>query len=176
MRKTMLALTIGASVLSIPAFAQVQLGGVGQAGVHVGAGLPVGAAVQDSARTLDQAGMRAGDTARAAGRRTGHAAHRAMRRSGTTVGGDAAVDADASTRAGGADARAGIGLNTAATAGQAGESGRGVGGQVRDAAHSAIQATDRTAGSVGDAVRSAAAGASAGADARVSAEGGAHDH
>ncbi|MDE2271056.1 MAG: hypothetical protein KGJ94_03605, partial [Xanthomonadaceae bacterium] len=49
----------------------------------------------------------------------------------------------------------------------AGEAGRGVGGTVRDAAHSAIQSTDRTAGSVGNAVN----GINASGNAEVSASG-----
>lgn len=176
MRKTLLALTIGASVLAIPAFAQVHLGGAAQTGLHAGASLPAGAAVQDTMRTMGQAGTRASDTVREAGRRTRHTTRRAMRRSGSAVSGDADIDANASARTSGPGAHAGIGLNTAATAGKAGENGQGVGGDVRDTAHSAIQAADRTAGSVGDTVRSAAAGTSAGADARVNAEGSSHGH
>ncbi|MDE2226297.1 MAG: hypothetical protein KGJ46_13580, partial [Xanthomonadaceae bacterium] len=67
--------------------------------------------------------------------------------SGSAAGGSANGNGSA-----GMSSMAGGGLNTADAAGKAGEAGRGVGGTVRDAAHSAIQSTDRTAGSVGNAV------------------------
>jgi hypothetical protein len=61
--------------------------------------------------------------------------------------------------------KAGAGLNTAAEAGKAGDAGRGFGGTVRGAANSAVQSTDRTAGSVGSAVNSVNASGNADASA-----------
>lgn len=180
MRKTMLALVIGATVLGAPAFAQVNLGGAVQAGAHAGGSLPVGGAMHDTMRTTDQLGRRAGDSAREIGQRARHTTHRTadqatsvVRRHGdvdTDVNADASAHAGMAGTDGGAHAGAGTGgvnagggLDTAGTAGRAGEAGRALGGQVRDSAHSAIQSTDRTAGSVGDAVKSTATSGTHGA-------------
>ncbi|HUG50315.1 MAG TPA: hypothetical protein VLZ78_04885 [Terrimesophilobacter sp.] len=166
MHKTMFAaLIVGASALSVPAFAQVKLGATGQAGARVNAG----AVAQDSMRTANQVGARATDTAhdttRMVDRKARHTTHEVVNKTRSTVDdngkADASANANASTRtdAAGANAHveAGAGLDTAATAGKAGEAGNGVGGEVRQAAHSAIQSTDRTAGSVGDAVNGTSA-------------------
>jgi hypothetical protein len=179
MHKTMLAaFIVGASALTIPAFAQVNLGGAGQAGARVNAG----AAPHDTMHTADQVGAHAADTTRTIGHKAGHTTHKVVDKTKSAVNengkADAGVNANASTRADAADANgeananvnAGAGLDTAATAGKAGEAGNGVGGDVRQAAHSAIQSTDRTAGSVGDAVSNTSASGAVKADTKTSSD------
>ncbi len=183
MHKTMLAaLIVGASALSVPAFAQVKIGAAGQAGAHVNAG----AVAQDSMRTANQVGARATDTTRdttrMVDRKARHTTHKVVDKTQSTVNDngkvDASVNADGSTRADAAGANgeanahvnAGAGLDTAATAGKAGEAGNGVGGEVRQAAHSAIQSTDRTAGSVGDAVNGTSASGAVKAETKASGD------
>jgi hypothetical protein len=183
MHKTMLAaLIVGASALSIPAFAQVHLGGAGQAGARVNAG----AAVPGAMHAADTTGMRAAQNLPRVDHRAKHTTHKIGDKTRSTVDdhGSANANADGSMNGGTAHTNAGAnanvdtgaGIDTANTAGKAGAAGRGVGGDVRDTAHSAIQATDRTAGSVGDAVKQTATGQSVGADAKVDAKAAAHGH
>ncbi|MFC5436314.1 hypothetical protein ACFPME_07080 [Rhodanobacter umsongensis] len=177
MHKTILAtLVIGASTLSIPAFAQVNLGGAAQ----VGAGVNTGAVVPHTIHSIDHAGAQA---TQRAGHKARHLTHKAVDSTRSTVNGSGRATAGGSADAGAGHAHAGAnanidtgaGVDTANTAGQAGAAGHGVGGEVRDAAHSAIRATDRSAGAVGDAVRQTAAGQSVEADAKVNANA-AHGH
>lgn len=183
MHKTMLAaLIVGASALTIPAFAQVNLGGAGQVGAHVSAG----AAVHDTMHATDQVDAKAVDTTRTIGHKARHATHKVADKAKSEVNengkANASVNANASTKTdaaganGEADANvnAGAGLDTAATAGKAGEAGKGVGGEVRNAAHSAIQSTHRTAGSVGNAVKDTSASGAVDADAKASGEANGH--
>jgi hypothetical protein len=158
MRKTLFAASIAAAcALAAPAFAQVHLGGVGQAAGNLGVGArqtlpnPVPPAMQ----TAQQMGRQSDRFTR----RTTHKVRDAADRSThARAGADASQQAgiSATTPAGdaqaGGSAHAAVGLNTAAAAGQAGELGRGVGGSVRNTANSAVQSTSRTAGSVGSVV------------------------
>jgi hypothetical protein len=181
MHKTMLAaLIVATSALSIPAFAQVHVGGVVGGAGHVGAGVNAGAAMPSAMHTADQTIDQANQTMRRADRQTKHMTHKAVdqTRSAITDNGSANAGTNASGSAGastgdthaGANVDTGAGIDTANTAGKAGEAGQGVGGAVRDTAHSAIQATDRTAGSVGTAVKQTATEQSVGADAKVDAK------
>jgi hypothetical protein len=181
MHKTMLAaLIVATSALSIPAFAQVHVGGVVGGAGHVGAGVNAGTAMPSAMHTADQTIDQANQTMRRADRQTKHMTHKAVdqTRSAITDNGSANAGMNASGSAGastgdthaGANVDTGAGIDTANTAGKAGEAGQGVGGAVRDTAHSAIQATDRTAGSVGTAVKQTATEQSVGADAKVDAK------
>ncbi len=187
MHKTLLAaFIVGASALTIPAFAQVNLGGAGQVGARVNAG----AVAHDTMRTADQAGARAADTTRTVNHKARHTTHHVVDKTKSTVDENGNVDANmhasASPKANAAGANgdananvdagagAGAGLDTAATAGKAGAAGQGVGGEVRDSAHSAIQSTDRSAGSVGAAVNNTSASGAADANTKAGAE--AHGH
>jgi len=185
MHKTMLAaLVVAASAFTIPAFAQVDLGG----SAHVGAGVNAGAAVPSAVHAVDQTGAQATQTLRRADHQAKHITHKAVDKTRSTVtdndSANAGVNAGGSVGAGTGDTHAdananvdaGAGIDTANTAGKAGAAGQGVGGEVRDAAHSAIQATDRTAGSVGDAVKQTATGQSVGANAKVDAKATTHGH
>lgn len=182
MHKTILAaLIVGAGALSIPALAQVNLGGAAQ----VGAGVNTGAVVPNTMHAVDQTGAQ---TVHRVGHETRHLTHKAVDKTRSTVNNNgsanAGVNADGSAGAGAgnthADASANVdadaGIDTANTAGKAGAAGQGLGGDVRDTAHSAIQATDRSAGSVGDAVKQTATGQSVGADAKVDAKAATHGH
>ncbi len=170
MRKTMLSvLVIGASVFTASAFAQAHLGGAAQVGAsaHVGAAAPsalhaVGQTTAQTERRLQRTDSRlkrhtrkAVDTSRSS---TDDHADADANANGTIGAGADDSHADAN-----ANVEAGAGLDTAATAGKAGEMGQGVGGDVRDAAHTAIQSTDRAAGSVGDAVKGVNASGNVGA-------------
>jgi hypothetical protein len=104
--------------------------------------------------------------ARHATRRTTDRADRTLDRHGRIV-----VDAGASGSAG---ARAGI--DAARAADRAGSTTRGIGDQVSDSAHAAIDSADRTAGSVGHAARRTATGSSLGAETRVRAKADGHGH
>ncbi|MHB1272929.1 MAG: hypothetical protein ACYCZD_09215 [Rhodanobacter sp.] len=187
MHKTMLAAFItAATVLSVPAFAQVHLGGaIGGAG-QIGASVPAGDTLPSAMHTVDQVGSRAGNTMSRADQQIRHTASRTAgkTRAAASNGGQASasLDANASAHASAAgtngDANASMdksaGLDTAALAGQAGQAGqagRGVGGEVRDAAHSAIQSSDRTAGSVGDAMKGINASGNANGSANANASG-----
>lgn len=185
MHKTMLAaLIVATSALSIPAFAQVNLGGA----AHLGAGVNAGAAVPSAMHTVDQTGAQATQTLRRVDHQTRHMTHKAVDKTRSTVtnngSANAGVNAGGSAGAGAGDTHAdananvdaGAGIDTANTAGKVGAAGQGVGGDVRDAAHSAIQATDRTAGSVGDAIKQTATSQSVGADAKVDAKAATHGH
>ena len=182
MHKTMLAAFItAAAVLSVPAFAQVHLGGaVGGAG-QIGAGVPAGGTLPSAMHTIDQVGSHTGNTMSRVDQQTRHRTRKTINkaRSAAIDNGqaNASLDAHASAHASAASANGGAnasadksaGLDTAALAGQA---GRGVGGEVRDAAHSAIQSSDRTAGSVGDAVKGINASGNANANGDASSNGG----
>jgi len=167
MRKTMLSvLVIGASVFTASAFAQANLG----AAARVGGGAHVSA--PGAMHTADQATMRTERSLQRTDSRLKHHARKTVDKTHSTVGNHANANANAnasgSLDAGdshadaNANVDAGAGLDTAATAGKAGEMGQGVGGDVRDAAHSAIQSSDRTAGAVGDAVKDVNASGHAG--------------
>jgi hypothetical protein len=180
MRKSMLsALVLGTSVLAMPAFAQVSLGGAAQVGAGVHAGSAVPGAVHDVA---GQATAQTERTLHRVGSHAKHKAHKVAGKSASTANDAADANASGTAGAGAGDSHAnanarvdaGEGLDTAATAGKAGDMGHGVGGEVRDAAHSAIQSTDRAAGSVGDAVKGLNAGASGNASGNVNAN--AHGH
>jgi hypothetical protein len=127
----------------------------------------------------DQTGMRATQAVHRTDQRARRVAHRTADRS---VGANANVDAAGSMNGAmphtnaGANVDIGAGVNTTNAAGNVGIPGQGVGGDVRDTAHSAIRATDRRAGSVGKAVRQTATGRSVGADAKVDAAAAAHGH
>lgn len=182
MRKTLLAALIGASVFAVlPALAQVRLGGAGQ----VGAGATAAGRGTVGA-VAGPAGIRAGDALQRADRRTRRAADQATGRSHRPLdrrgGAEANLDAQGSAAAGGrhahahAGVRAGAGVDAGAAADHASGAARGIGGQVSDSAHAAIDGTGRTAGSVGDAVRRTATGRSVGADAEVRARTGGRGH
>lgn len=168
------ALIVGTSALSIPAFAQVHLGGAAQ----VGAGANAAAAVPGAMHAADQTGMRANQTLHRVDQRARHVTHRTIGKARPAVD-NANVDAAASVNGGmantGAGANVDIGAGVSAT-NAAGNVGLPGGVDVRDAAHSAMGASDRSAGSVGDAVRQTATGQSVGADARVRAAAAAHGH
>ncbi|EIL96594.1 hypothetical protein [Rhodanobacter thiooxydans] len=162
MRKTMLsALVIGASVFTVSAFAQANLGGA----ARVDAGVHAGAAAPGVMHAADQATTRTEQTLQRGSSHVKHQTRKAADKTRSTVDDNASANTNAKANGAiGADAgdshadahanvNAGAGLDTAATAGKAAEMGQGVGGEVRDAAHSAIQSTDRAAGSVGDAVK-----------------------
>ncbi|EIL93961.1 hypothetical protein [Rhodanobacter spathiphylli] len=162
MRKTMLsALIIGASVFTASAFAQASLGGA----AHIGAGAHLGAAAPGAMHAVGQTTAQTEQTLHRTGSHAEHRTRRAVERARSTVNDQADANANANANAtigaGAGDSHAGAnanvdtgaGLDTAATAGRAGEMGQGVGGDVRDTAHSAIHSTDRAAGSVGDAVQ-----------------------
>ena len=172
MRKTMLSvLVIGASVFTASAFAQAHLGGAAQ----VGASAHVGAAAPSALHAVDQTSMQTERNLQ----RTDSRLKRHTRKTRSTVNdhanANANADANGAVGVGAGDAHAnvdaGAGLDTAASAGKAGEMGRGVGGEVRDAAHTAIQSTDRAAGAVGDAVQGVNASGNAGASGNAHAHG-----
>ncbi|MDE2307394.1 MAG: hypothetical protein KGJ97_03765 [Xanthomonadaceae bacterium] len=181
MHKTMFAAFItAAAALSVPAFAQVHLGGaIGGAG-QIGAGVPAGGTLPNAVHAVDQVGSRADDAMSRIDQQARRTTRKTIRKARSAATGDsqanASLDAHASAHAhaAGANASAGKsgGLDTAALAGKAGEKGRGVGGEVRNAAHSAIQSSDRTAGSVGDAVKGINASGNANGNASGSADAG----
>ncbi|AGG87524.1 hypothetical protein [Rhodanobacter denitrificans] len=181
MRKTMLSvLVIGASVFTASAFAQAHLGGAAQ----VGASAHVGAAAPSALHAVDQTTAQTERRLQRTDSRLKRHTRKAVDTSRSSTDDHADADADANangTIGAGADdshadananVEAGAGLDTAATAGKAGEMGQGVGGDVRDAAHTAIQSTDRAAGSVGDAVK----GVNASGNAGVSGNANTHGH
>jgi hypothetical protein len=186
MRKTLLAAFIGASVVALPAFAQVSLGGAGRVGAGVTAS--PGSTLNGAMRAPGQVGMQAGQDLRRTDRQLRHSTRQASERTRSTL--DRHGRADLDTRVNGAadadahgnrlHANAGVeanaGVDAGAAAARAGSTGRGVGGQVRDSAHTAIDSADRSAGSVGDAVRQTATGSSVGADANVRARADEHGH
>jgi len=189
MHKTMLAAFItAATVLSVPAFAQAHLGGaVGGAG-QIGAGVTAGGALPGAMHTVDQVGNRASDMMGQTDHRIRRTTRNAVRRTRSTATANgqanAGMDANASAHASAAGANGNAnasadksaGLDTAALAGKAGQEGRGVGGEVRDAAHSAIQSSDRTAGSVGDAVKGINASGNASGSANANGNGNARSN
>lgn len=176
MRKTMLtALVLGASVFTASAFAQASLGGAAQ----VGAGVHAGAAAPSAMHTVGQTTAQTEQTLHRANSHVKHATHKVADKTASTVNDDANANANGTIGAGAGDSHAnananvdaGEGLDTADTAGKAGDKGQGVGGEVRDAAHSAIQSTDRTAGSVGNAVKDINASGNVGASGNANAHG-----
>jgi hypothetical protein len=185
MRKTMLsALVIGASVFTVSAFAQANLGGA----ARVGAGAHVGAAAPSAMHTVGQTTAQTEQTLHRTDSHVKRHTRKAVDKTRSTVNDHANANANANANgtigAGAGDSHAGAnanvdtgtGLDTAATAGKAGDMGQGVGGDVRDAAHSAIQSTDRSAGSVGNAVQQTATGQSVGAGVKADASAHAHGH
>lgn len=173
MRKTMLSiLVLGASVFTASAFAQAHLGGAAQ----LGGGAHVGASAPAAMHAVDQTAMQ---TQRSLQRTDSHVQHHSRKiRSTVNDHANANANAHASGAIGVGDSHAhanvdaGAGLDTAASAGKAGAMGQGVGGEVRDAAHTAIQSTDRAAGSVGDAVQ----GVNASGNAQVSGNASSRGH
>lgn len=185
MRKIVLsALVLGASVLTASAFAQVNLGGAAQ----VGADVHAGAAIPDAMHAAGQTTAQTEQTLHRAGSHMKHKAHKVADKTASTANDNTDTNANANANgaigAGAGDSHAsananvdaGEGIDTAATAGKAGDMGRGVGGDVRDAAHSAIQSTDRAAGSVGDAVKGLNASGNAGASGKASGNANANAH
>ncbi len=185
MHKTMLAaLIVGASTLSIPAFAQVNLGAAAQ----VGAGVNTGAVVPNTMHSVDQTGAQTTQRLHRADRNAKRMTHRAADHTRSAM--DHSGNADASLRTGSSidagrsnthasattGARVDAHMHPGAAANQTGQTGQRMGDQASDAAHSTIQATDRTAGSVGDAVNQTTTGQSVGADAKVDASAAAHGH
>lgn len=183
MHKTMLAaLIVATSALSIPAFAQVHVGGVGHVGAGVNAGAAMPGAMPNAMHAVDQTESQTTQTLRRTDHRTKHMTHKAVSQTRSTLTDSdsvhAGMNASGSAGAGAGDTHAGAhanvdtgaGINTADTVGKAGEAGQGAGGAVRDTAHSAIQSADRTAGSVGTAVKQTATEQSVGADAKVDAK------
>ncbi len=177
MRKTMLSvLVIGASVFTASAFAQAHLGG----GTRADAGIRAGVAAPGAIHAADQATTQTERTLHRSSSHVKQHARKTVDKTRSDIDDHAGTDADANDtiEAGAGDAHAdanadaGEGLDTAANAGKAGEMGRGVGGEVRDDAHAAIQSTDRAAGSIGDAVR----GVNASGNAHVSGNAHAHGH
>lgn len=187
MHKTMLAaLIVAASALTIPAFAQVNLGGATQ----VGAGVNAGAAVPNAMHTVDQTGAQTMQTLHRADHKAKRMTHKAVDTTRATAkksgSADVGVNANSSVSSGadstnaGADTHAQGGAsvdNVAATAfNQASRTGQSIGDQASDAAHSAVQTTGNTAGSVSNTVNQTATGQSVGADAKVNAKVATHGH
>lgn len=197
MRKTLLASIVCASVFAIPAFAQVSLGGAAQVSTHAGAGLPLGAPVHDGMDMAHQTGNRATNGVQSIDRRARHTSHHVVHQTATSARRDdhVATHASASANAGTSNAHADAALDssdagrdvrdatrpaiqaTDHTAGTVGDAARGAGWDVRNATHAAIRSTDRTAGSVGEAAHDAATGNNAvNADADVKAKASVHGH
>lgn len=185
MHKTMLtALLVGASVFTVSAFAQVHVGGA----ARIGGGAQMGAAAPSTMQALGQATAQTARTAQSTDSQLKRHTRRTTDETRATVNDHANTHANANANgtigAGAGDMHAGAnanvdtgaGLDTAATAGKAGAMGQGVGGEVRDAAHTAIQSTDRTAGSVGDAVQSTSNGQPADAAVKANAKAGVRGH
>lgn len=187
MRKTLLAAFISASVFALPAFAQVRLGGAGHlgGGVTGGAGGTLNGAMRGPGQlgapvpppSLQQARRHAHHTAAKA---TGDA-HSTLERHGkahvdTAAGGTAHADTGSTRAHANADVDAGADVDAPPAADRATGSGRGVGDQVSDTAHSASDSTERSAGTVGDAVKRSATEESVGADTKVRAKADAHGH
>jgi hypothetical protein len=131
MRKTMLsALVIGASVFTVSAFAQANLGGA----ARVGAGAHVGAAAPSAMHTVGQATAQTVQTLHRTDSHVKHRARRAVEKTRSTVNDHANANANAggTIGAGAGDSHAGAnanvdtgaGLDTAATAGKAGDMGQ----------------------------------------------------
>lgn len=181
MRKTLLAVLVGASVFGLPALAQVRLGGAGHVGGSVASGASHGAM-----RAPDPLGAPAAPDLPQTRHHVSHATGRAAGRAHSPLpphpntdaeaGSSAHVDAGHTHAQANADVDAGARVDAAAAADRASGTARGVGDGVSDTAHSAVGATDRTAGSVSDAVRPVATGRSVGADAKVRAKADAHGH
>lgn len=175
MRKTLIATILAATcALSIPAFAQVAVGGAGR----IGAGVQAGGLTHGAVQAADHAGMQADRTLRHTARHARHAAHKAKGAVQSNGHAQAGADLGASTHAGAGgmnggasvDAHANTGLDTSAAAGKAGEAGRGVGSEVRDTTHDVLQSGGHAAGAVGDAVKGINASGSASAGGQAGAE------
>lgn len=184
MHKTMLAaLIVATSALSIPAFAQVNLGGAAQVGAGVNAGAVV-PPVPNAMHTVNQTGAQATQTLHRADQRAKRMTHKAVDTTRSTVNNagsaDAGVNADSSMSAGntnaGANTNAHAGVDAGAAASQATQTGQSIGDQASDTAHSAIQTTGNTAGSLGNTVNQTATGQSVDAAAKVNAKAATHGH
>lgn len=162
MRKILLAsLVASASALSVPAFAQLNLGGAAQ----VEGGAQVSAPVRGTLQTVDRVGMRADHAARQG---VDHARRTSQRASAATDGVHANADvhahANTSPRAEtagsavrtNADVDARAELNPSATTHRAGDAAREVSGRARNATRSTLRSIDHTAGRTGTAARDAA--------------------
>lgn len=166
MRKTVIATIVATSfALSIPAFAQVAVGGSGRLGV----GVHTGGLTHSAMQATEHTGMQADQTLQHTTRHVRHAGHRAENAVDSRNHARMNAHTNASIHAGAAGTNAhtsanmGAGLDTSAAAGKAGEAGRGVGGQVRDTTHQVLQSGEHTAGAVGDAVKGIHASGSASA-------------
>jgi hypothetical protein len=175
MRKTMLSiLVLGASVFTASAFAQAHLGGAAQ----LGGGAHVGASAPAATHAVDQTAMQAQRSLQRTDSRLKHHSRKIRSTVNDHANANANAHASGAIGVGAGDSHAhanvdaGAGLDTAASAGKAGAMGQGVGGEVRDAAHTAIQSTDRAAGSVGDAVQ----GVNASGNAQVSGNASSRGH
>jgi hypothetical protein len=183
MRKTMLtALFVGASVFTVSAFAQAHLGGAARIGGGAHMGAPAPTAMQAVGQTTAQTAQTLHRTDTQLQRHTRKATDKTRSTVDDHANANANADGTVGAGAGAAPAGAnagvdtGAGLDTAATAGKAGEMGQGVGGEVREAAHTAIQSTERTAGSVGDAVQQTNNGQAADASLKANAKAGVRGH
>ena len=186
MRKTLLAAFISASVFALPAFAQVSLSGAG----HLGGGVTGGAggALNGAMRGPAQLGAPTPPGLQQTRHHVRHTvdkttgdAHSTLERHGkvhadTDASGAARADAGDTHAHANAGVDADADVNSAAAADRASGSARGVGDQVSDTAHSAINSTERSAGTVGDAVHRSATESSVGADTKVRAKADAHGH
>lgn len=185
MRKTMLAtLFIGASVLSISAFAQVNLGGTAQ----VGAGVHAGDAVQDTMHSVDRTGTRAHQTLHRAGDHARQTTHKANESTRSAVrhdrSADARVNASHSARVHADDHRADANanldtrahVNSRAASDRAEDAGRATGTALRHTTHSAARATGRAAGSADGAMNQGTSGRSVDAHATLDAKAAARGH
>ncbi len=182
MHKTLLAaLIVGASALSVPAFAQVNLGGDAQ----VGAGATTGAVVPHAMQPINQTRAQTAQTLHRADRQTKRMTHTTADRTRSAIDHNGHANAGVAT---GDSIDAGTGnTHTSATTGArvaagvdagaaANQTGRRIGHQARDTTHAAMQTTDRAAGSAGDAVNQTSSGQSVDADANVRAKAAAHGH
>lgn len=157
MNKTMLAaLIVGASALSVPALAQVNLGG----GAQVGAAANTGAVVPGAVHAVDQTGSQATQAVHRADSKARHISHRAADRTRSTMDRDGKADAhvgmSGSVDAGKGNPHAGAHAGTrvdasvdaGATSGEAIQAGQEAGERASDATHSALRRTGEQAGSV----------------------------
>ncbi|MEY2150120.1 MULTISPECIES: hypothetical protein [Rhodanobacter] len=166
MRKTVIATIVATSfALSIPAFAQVAVGGGGRLGV----GVQTGGLTHSAMQTAGHAGMQADQTLQHTAHRARHATHRAENAAHSRSHARVDTRTNASIHAGAAGANTdtsasmGAGLDTSAAAGKAGAAGRSAAGQVRDTTHQALQSGEHTAGAIGHAAKGIHAGGSASA-------------
>lgn len=185
MHKTMLAaLIVGASALSVPAFAQVNLGGAAQ----VGAGATTGAVVPHAMQPINQTRAQTAQTQHRADRQTKRMTHTTAGRTRSAIDHNGHANAgiamgdsiDASTGSthpsATTGARVDAGVDAGSAADQADQTGQRIGHQASDTTHAAMQTTDRAAGSTGNTVNQTRSGQAVDADANVRVEAAAHGH